>query len=55
MDPHRPPDIVITDLYMKGIDGWRFCRLLRSEEYKRFNRVPILVVSATFSGDEASA
>ena len=24
------PNIIITDLHMPGIDGWRFCRLLRS-------------------------
>ena len=38
---------------MPGIDGWQFCQLLRSPEYPRFNRVPILVVSATFSGSDA--
>lgn len=37
---------------MPGIDGWRFCRLLRSADYAAFNDVPILVVSATFAGDE---
>lgn len=47
------PDLIVTDLYMPGIDGWRFCHLLRSPEYVRFNDVPILVVSATFSGAEA--
>ena len=51
MDPVDPPDLVVTDLYMPGIDGWRFCRLLRSPEYAAFNEVPILVVSATFAGD----
>ncbi len=52
MDPGAPPDIVVTDLYMPGIDGWRFCGLLRSSEYSAFNHVPILVVSATFAGEE---
>jgi PAS domain S-box-containing protein len=52
MDPARPPAIIVTDLYMPGIDGWRFCRLLRLPEYAAFNRVPVLVVSATFAGDE---
>jgi PAS domain S-box-containing protein len=47
-----PPDLVVTDVYMPGIDGWRFCRLLRSAEYLAFNDVPILVVSAIFAGDE---
>ena len=47
------PAIIVTDLYMPGIDGWRFCRLLRSPEYAAFNHVPILVVSATYASDEA--
>jgi PAS domain S-box-containing protein len=45
-------DIVITDLHMPGIDGWRFCQLLRSPEFESFNEIPILVVSATFSGSD---
>jgi PAS domain S-box-containing protein len=52
--PAALPALVITDLYMPGIDGWRFCRLLRSPEYAAFNQVPILVFSATFSGEDAS-
>ena len=46
------PVVVITDLYMPGLDGWRFCRLLRSPEFAVLNAIPILVVSATFAGDE---
>lgn len=46
-------DVIVTDLHMPGIDGWRFCRLLRSPEYPRLNQVPILVMSATFSGVDA--
>jgi len=49
MNPEQPPDLIVTDLHMPGIDGWRFCQLLRSPEYKPFNRIPILVISATFS------
>ena len=49
----NPPEIIISDVYMPGgLDGWRFCRMLRSPEYKKFNKVPILIVSATYSGDE---
>jgi two-component system cell cycle sensor histidine kinase/response regulator CckA len=46
------PALIVTDLYMPGIDGWRFCRLLRSPEYAALNHIPILVVSGTFVGEE---
>ena len=48
------PALIVTDLYLTGIDGWRFCRLLRSPEYLAFNQVPIVVVSATYAGAEAA-
>ncbi|HAS83217.1 MAG TPA: hypothetical protein DCS43_11240 [Verrucomicrobia bacterium] len=51
MHPEVPPALIITDIYMPVIDGWRFCRLLRSPEYAPYNQVPLLVVSATFAGD----
>ena len=53
LDRADPPDLIVTDLHMPGIDGWRFCRLLRSPEYAEFNGTPILVVSATFAGEDA--
>jgi PAS domain S-box-containing protein len=53
MDHKALPALIVTDLYMPGIDGWRFCRLLRSAEYAVLNQIPILVVSATFAGGEA--
>ena len=46
-------DLIITDLYMPKIDGWKLCRLLRSMEFSQFNKIPILVISATFSGSDA--
>jgi PAS domain S-box-containing protein len=46
-------DLIVTDLHMPGIDGWRFCRLLRSAEFRPYNDTPILVVSATFTGSDA--
>ena len=48
-----PPALVVTDVHMPGLDGWRFCRVLRSHEYRALNGVPILLVSAIFEGEEA--
>ena len=47
------PSLIVTDLHMPGLDGWRFCRLLRSPDYADFNRLPVLVISATFAGEDA--
>jgi len=52
LDQNFPPDLIITDLYMPDIDGWQFCRLLRSPEYRELNQTPILIISATFSGND---
>ena len=48
------PTLVITDLYMPDIDGWAFCRMLRSAAYKRFNLTPILVISGILGIEEAA-
>ncbi len=48
----KPINLIITDLYMPGIDGWKLCRLLRSPEFHDYNSIPILVMSATFSGSD---
>ncbi len=55
LEKQGPVDVVVTDLHMPGIDGWRFCRLLRSPDYAAFREIPILVVSATFAGADAEA
>ena len=53
LNRREAPDLIVTELEMPGIDGWRFARLLRSPEYGALNSVPIMVVSAAFSGDAA--
>ena len=50
VDEKGPPDVIITDLYTPGLDGWRFCQLLRSMEYPAFNSTPVLVTSPAMSG-----
>ncbi|MBD3420477.1 MAG: response regulator [Chitinivibrionales bacterium] len=53
MESTEVPDAVITDIQMPDLDGWRFCRLLRSEEHKGLNGIPILATSAIFKDDES--
>jgi PAS domain S-box-containing protein len=45
------PDIIVTDLNMPDMDGWRFCRLLGSPEFRDMNDIPILAVSAVLIGE----
>jgi len=37
MQAQGAPDALVTDIHMPGLDGWRFCRLLRSPEHSAFN------------------
>ncbi|NJD19605.1 MAG: response regulator [Gemmatimonadetes bacterium] len=46
--------LFVVDLHMPEIDGWKLCRLLRSPDFGRYNATPILVVSATFTGDDVA-
>lgn len=46
----RMPALIVTDLYMPDVDGWAFCRMLRSPAHPALNAVPVVVVSATFNG-----
>jgi len=44
------PDVILTDLEMPEIDGWQFCKILRSQEHPDLNQVPIMALSAVFEG-----
>jgi two-component system cell cycle response regulator len=41
----KPPDVVVTDLWMPGISGLQLCRLLRSERATR--EVPVVLLTAS--------
>ncbi len=49
------PDLIVLDLHMPGINGWRFCELLHTEAHSGHSVPPVLIVSATYSGMDAES
>ena len=45
-----PPDLVIVDLMLPDVDGWRICQRLRMSD--TCSGVPILVLSAWIQGTD---
>ena len=41
-------DLIVTDVHMPHLDGWRLSRMVRSGVFNSRQDVPIIVVSATF-------
>jgi CheY-like chemotaxis protein len=44
----NPVDLLITDVHMPHIDGWRLARMVRSGLFSCLDTTPIIAVSATF-------
>ncbi|MEW6354800.1 MAG: response regulator [Planctomycetota bacterium] len=42
------PSLIIADANAPIMDGWQLCRVIKSEEYRRFNDIPILLTSASY-------
>ena len=55
LDRRERADLIVTDLHMPEVDGWKLCRLVRSREYGPYNDTPILATSAVFCGEEAQS
>ncbi|HWF18837.1 MAG TPA: response regulator [Verrucomicrobiae bacterium] len=43
----EPVDAVISDILMPNMDGYRFCREVRSND--RLSRLPFLIYSSTYN------
>ncbi|HEY1219015.1 MAG TPA: PAS domain S-box protein [Bryobacteraceae bacterium] len=50
-----PPDLVVAGLDPPDLDAWRLCGLLRSSAHPAWNRVPILLVSASLCNEDSRA
>ncbi|RMD71094.1 MAG: response regulator, partial [Gammaproteobacteria bacterium] len=44
----QPIDLLITDVHMPHLDGWRLARMVRSGLFRCAADIPIIVISATF-------
>lgn len=41
----KVPDVIISDLYMDGMDGLEFCNQLRRDKQLASNQIPILMLT----------
>ncbi|HEX9780558.1 MAG TPA: response regulator [bacterium] len=48
----EPPDLVILDLILPKLDGWRVCQRLKSDE--RTRHIPVVMLSAMVQTDSKS-
>ena len=47
---HRAPDLIIMDLLIPGLDGYRCCRMLKADRVTR--RIPVMILSSVDYGSD---
>lgn len=40
------PDIILLDLVLPKMDGFQVCKALKLSDYEKYNRIPIIVMTA---------
>ena len=43
------PDVILTDIHMKPVDGFEFMQLLRSHDNPQMRKIPVVMISADTS------
>ncbi|MCW8908026.1 MAG: diguanylate cyclase, partial [Sedimenticola sp.] len=46
----KRPDLIISDILMPRLDGFRFCQMIKN--HRDFQHIPFILYSATFTDDE---
>jgi diguanylate cyclase (GGDEF)-like protein len=47
------PDLIISDIHMPVLDGYQLCRVLKSEEFREYNHIPIILISKFYQDSDA--
>jgi two-component system cell cycle sensor histidine kinase/response regulator CckA len=42
---HAAPSLIILDLHIEEMDGWRICSLIHSSQFEHLNQTPIIIAS----------
>ena len=48
------PDFAILDVNLPILDGFQLCKLMKSAEFKQFEKVPVVLLSETYRTSIAS-
>jgi CheY-like chemotaxis protein len=48
-----PPDLVICDVFMPGVDGWELVRAVRADPKQKVRKLPVILVSSRHDEETA--
>ncbi|HWP45746.1 MAG TPA: diguanylate cyclase [Candidatus Limnocylindrales bacterium] len=49
----QTPDLIISDIHMPVLDGYQLCRVLKSEEFREYNHIPVILISKFYQDSDA--